>query len=175
MVGQRHEVPQNAVRAFRRILARERMVGLEMARSSALSHRLGLATTLVAAVTSLGIFTTLAADSGTSARVIVGVVTGVAAVLSAWQTYAAKSADAAREALAELLQEVIPVRQRLDRAVSECQLNGTPIDQAVLEEAEAILTSHELARPGEYPSFERAEAKALQELTDRGLYAGRAA
>lgn len=169
MEGQRHEVPMEAVLALQRVWTREKMVGIEMARTSVLAHRLGLATTSVAAVTSLGIFTTLQADSSTPARVVVGVVTALAAVLSAWQTSASRNAEVEKQSLTELLQTLIPVREKLVQAVSECQLGGTPVDADLLAEAESVLKNHEIGSPGEYPSFEEAETKVEDELVALGL------
>jgi hypothetical protein len=167
--GVRHEVPPRAVLDLQRIWTREKMVGMEVARASRLSHRLGLATTLIATVTSLGIFTTLQGDPSTPARVLAGVVTGIAAVLSAWQTYASKQAETERQGLTELLQGVIPLREKLVQAVSECQMSGIPVDAGLLDEAESFLAKHEVAMPGEYPSFGEAEKKAKQELHGLGL------
>ncbi len=151
------------------VSTRVKMAGKEFSRAGTMGRWLGFASTALTAIMGIGVFATLQADPGFSAKLTVGLVLALAAVLSAWQTWVGKDLEEQAPGLNAMVSTFGPLRDELIHALSECRLNGTPVSNDLLERATKALNTHMKEHPGEYPSFEKARHDAMQDMEELGL------
>jgi hypothetical protein len=167
--GSGHAVPLEAVMLHQALSTRVKMAGKEFNRAGTRSRWLGFVSTGLTAVMGLGVFATLQADPGFPARLTVGLILAVAAVLSAWQTWLGHDLEQRAPSLNAMVTAFQPLRNELMHALSECRLNGTPVSTELIERATKTLDDHLKEYPGEYPSYEEARHSAMEELEALGF------
>jgi hypothetical protein len=163
------QVPLDVVEALEEAWIRCRMAGKELARDDQFSRRLGWIATGLTAATSLGVFATLQAQDNDRARVLVGVVTAIAAVIGALQAKATKDAQVENARLEEVIKTFHSLHWDLLHAISEFINEGKKVAPSLMERARTALDQHAADKGGEEPTYDQAAESVARSMKSLGL------
>lgn len=167
------QIPAYALEMLQATWIRCRMAGMQLARDEKFSRRWGWAATVVASVTSLGIFSTLQVRDDIWSRVVVGIVTALAGVLAAMQTKATKDAQAEAQRAKALVATFHPIHENLLAAISDSMRDGKPVDADVLKRAREARDQHTSDMGSEQSTYEQAAESVSRTMRALELIGGK--
>lgn len=167
--GTLHEVPIAAVEMLEACWTRCRMAGMGRSRYERSVRWVGLATTLLSALTGVAAFTALQDNTDVASMAIVGVVTATAAVIAALQAWVNKQQQDGSKRMGEVGDVFHGLHIELMDAVSRCQLHGTFGPDDLLQRAAAARAAHVKSMGEERPSFTKAKRSVETDLRGLGL------